>query len=443
MDLQALQQMMMGGGQNALSRLVGMGMPRPGGADSNAGCKPWEGLHKLDDITKAELGQMLSRLQTNESRPMSELTVLLLGRPGAGKTSTMNSIFNETASPVAAFRTMPTEVEVISRVSNGFTLTVIDTPGLTGQDEVSGASLHAIKEVLKDKSVDIVLYVDRLDGYRTSSLDLATVKAVTSTFGRDIWNNTILCLTHAGLENLPGERRAEEPPPAPRPRAAAPPRPRAAAPPRRPCHASSPPGAHADRPPHPPEPAAKGKWDEHVERRSRQVQDLIRRGGGFKDMPVALVENNRGLLNAHGELPDESLWMVDLVDMMVQAVENGVEAYQLDLAAEKDSNPNRRRKWLIPALLLAQVAFKLFVIDRMIEDDGCTGDQYGPFDEDTVRANRKQLAADKQARGEEGSESESDSESDADEAGSGSDDDASGDDSGDDSGDSGDDSDEE
>lgn len=44
------------------------------------------------------------------------------------------------------------------------------------------------------------------------------------------------------------------------------------------------------------------------------------------------------------------------------------------------------------------MALKLFVIDRVIEDDACTGDQYGPFDEATVKANREQLSKERAAK---------------------------------------------
>ena len=55
------------------------------------------------------------------------------------------------------------------------------------------------------------------------------------------------------------------------------------------------------------------------------------------------------------------------------------------------ASPDRRRKWLVPLLLVAQVALKMLVLDRVLEDDGCAGDQYGPYDAATTEANRKQL----------------------------------------------------
>ena len=47
-------------------------------------------------------------------------------------------------------------------------------------------------------------------------------------------------------------------------------------------------------------------------------------------MPVALVENRKAALRGGVELPDESMWLPDLVDMMVQAKENGLEQYRFD-----------------------------------------------------------------------------------------------------------------
>lgn len=37
-----------------------------------------------------------------------------------------------------------------------------------------------------DKSIDVLLYVDRLDGYRFDSLDRQLVKAITRTFGKQV-----------------------------------------------------------------------------------------------------------------------------------------------------------------------------------------------------------------------------------------------------------------
>jgi hypothetical protein len=48
-------------------------------------------------------------------------------------------------------------------------------------------------------------------------------------------------------------------------------------------------------------------------------------------------------------------------------------------------NPNRRRLWLIPVLLAAQLALKLLVFDRVIQEDSIYGDSQRRFDEKTVK----------------------------------------------------------
>jgi hypothetical protein len=41
------------------------------------------------------------------------------------------------------------------------------------------------------------------------------------------------------------------------------------------------------------------------------------------------------------------------------------------------------------------VAFKLLVLDRMLEEDSVTGDAYGPFDAETAERERARLNAQK------------------------------------------------
>lgn len=50
---------------------------------------------------------------------------------------------------------------------------------------------------LLDKTIDVLLYVDRLDAYRVDNLDKLVAKAITDSFGKGIWNKAIVALTHA------------------------------------------------------------------------------------------------------------------------------------------------------------------------------------------------------------------------------------------------------
>lgn len=52
---------------------------------------------------------------------------------------------------------------------------------------------------LLNKTIDVLLYVDRLDAYRVDNLDKQVIKAITDTFGKRIWQRSLVVLTHAQL----------------------------------------------------------------------------------------------------------------------------------------------------------------------------------------------------------------------------------------------------
>lgn len=52
---------------------------------------------------------------------------------------------------------------------------------------------------LLNKTIDVLLYVDRLDTYRVDNLDKLIVNAITESFGKEIWRKGIVVLTHAQL----------------------------------------------------------------------------------------------------------------------------------------------------------------------------------------------------------------------------------------------------
>ena len=46
-------------------------------------------------------------------------------------------------------------------------------------------------------TIDVLLYVDRLDVYRVDDLDKQVVTAITDAFGKEIWKKSALVLSHA------------------------------------------------------------------------------------------------------------------------------------------------------------------------------------------------------------------------------------------------------
>lgn len=60
-----------------------------------------------------------------------------------------------------------------------------------------GWGLGFVNSFLLNKTIDVLLYVDRLDAYRVDNLDKLIAKAITDTFGKGIWNKALIALTHA------------------------------------------------------------------------------------------------------------------------------------------------------------------------------------------------------------------------------------------------------
>ena len=127
-------------------------------------------------------------------------TILLLGKSGVGKSSTINSLLGEGTAAADAFRTETKKARVVTHEMRGVTLRLIDTPGL----QPSSADIQHNSKIMADAKrftrkhkPDIVLYFDRMDQpARADAADLPLLKTVTGAFGPAIWFNAIVVLTH-------------------------------------------------------------------------------------------------------------------------------------------------------------------------------------------------------------------------------------------------------
>lgn len=75
----------------------------------------------------------------------------------------------------------------------------------------------------------------------------------------------------------------------------------------------------------------------------------------------------------------------------MQVVDRSVQAPQPLQLRQELPNPNRRRLWLLPLLLVAQVAAKVLLLDRLIEGDSWRGDKNGEYDPETQRCDTPML----------------------------------------------------
>ncbi|KAF5795115.1 putative small monomeric GTPase [Helianthus annuus] len=285
--------------------------------------REWTGIQQFPLATQTKLLELLGTLK---EKSRDSLTILVMGKGGVGKSSTVNSILGERAVAVSAFQSDVPRPVMVSRERSGFTLNIIDTPGIVEGGYVNDQALQLIKRFLLNKTIDVLLYVDRLDSYRVDNLDRQIVKAITESFGKEIWRKGVVVLTHAQL---------------------------------------TPPDCLS--------------YDDFFARRSEAVLKVVDSGARFKKheiqdhvIPVVLVENSsRCNKNDNGEkiLPNDTVWIPSIVETITNIATNESKSIVVDQKLIDGPNANERGKVFIPLILAFQYFFVIKQLQKWIKDD--------------------------------------------------------------------------
>ena len=165
-------------------------------AQQPVGPKEWAGLKDMPAKTQASLNEV--SLQDDLQGPDRD-DGRVRGQAGRGQELHPQLRPQRARRRRGACSSRRRSVPFSPRRAAGFTISLLDTPGLLEGDAVSQRGMSSVKLAMKDRKVHAVVYMDRLDSWRVDNSDRAMFKALADNFGMDIWERTVLGFSHGQL----------------------------------------------------------------------------------------------------------------------------------------------------------------------------------------------------------------------------------------------------
>jgi len=151
-------------------------------------------MNPNNDQFQEKFEEILKNIKNAEGR---EFVVLLIGRTGVGKSSTINNLMGEKVAPVNPYEPETMTIEKYKSQLNGVPYTIIDTPGLCdGFDEKNNYDYLEMMRSNIDR-IDCIWFVTILGETRIRSDEKQGVKLISQCFGEKFWQQSVIVFTFA------------------------------------------------------------------------------------------------------------------------------------------------------------------------------------------------------------------------------------------------------
>ena len=145
-----------------------------------------------------------SQKRTITSALTRTFSILLVGRTGTGKSSTINSLLGREVAAVGGLIPVTNKIQYFDCPINDAVIRLYDTPGLCDSADMSNddAYIASIKATLP--SIDLVLFITPLNETRVSRDERVALRSLSAAIGKHLWENMIVVFTFA-CSSLPGD----------------------------------------------------------------------------------------------------------------------------------------------------------------------------------------------------------------------------------------------
>ena len=127
-----------------------------------------------------------------------KMILVVTGRSGSGKTTLINTMLekecqNDGGSTTTAIHSYSNDIE-------GVEVEMIDTPGLGMPGQNDKHIFDDLQMIAADKKVDMLLYcISVLPNSKMDAVELKIIEQLTQTFGKYMWEKTIIVFTFANV----------------------------------------------------------------------------------------------------------------------------------------------------------------------------------------------------------------------------------------------------